>query len=89
MENCCPLDIVSPLLEDVLNLDGQRPIYIKTYNNKWEIKVLLFSPYTTCHKEKKGNMWNKKVLKINNETGKFFGAAIPGTCELCPVSLHY
>lgn len=80
MENCCPLDIVSPFLEDVLNLDGQ--IYI--HNNKWEIKVLLFSPYTTCHKEKKG-----KVLKINNETGKFFGAPIPGTCELCPVSLHY
>lgn len=23
MENCCPLDIVSPFLEDVLNLDGQ------------------------------------------------------------------
>lgn len=33
MENCCPLDIVSPFLEDVLNLDGQIYIYIYTTIN--------------------------------------------------------
>lgn len=34
MENCCPLDIVSPFLEDVLNLDGQIEIYIYIYKQQ-------------------------------------------------------